>query len=186
MNRILQKIYSYRLNHLKWKHTGKASFAKNTVIISPENISIGDNFTAEKNLKLQAWRTYRNQSFNPDIIIGDNVSFMENCQISCCLSITIGDGCLFGDNVFITDNFHGENSFIDAQLPPLNRNLFIKGPVKIEKNVWIGRNVCIMPDVIIGEGSVIGANAVVTHNIPAYSVATGVPAKVIKSIRNIQ
>lgn len=52
----------------------------------------------------------------------------------------------------------------------------------IGNNVWIGRNVCIMPGVTIGDGAVIGANAVVTHDIPAYSVAAGVPAKVIKTI----
>ena len=52
----------------------------------------------------------------------------------------------------------------------------------IGNNVWIGRNVCIMPGVTIGDGAVIGANAVVTHDIPAYSVAVGVPAKVIKMI----
>ena len=51
---------------------------------------------------------------------------------------------------------------------------------KESKDVWIGRNVCIVPGVSIGEGTVIGANAVVTHNIPDCCIAAGVPAKVIK------
>ena len=52
----------------------------------------------------------------------------------------------------------------------------------IGKNVWIGRNVSIMPNVNIGDGAIIGANAVVTHDIPAKSVAVGIPARVVKSI----
>ena len=58
-----------------------------------------------------------------------------------------------------------------------------KGPVCIGKNVWIGRNVCILSGVNIGDGAIIGANAVVTHDVPAYAVAAGIPAKVIKQLR---
>ena len=55
-------------------------------------------------------------------------------------------------------------------------------PIKIGKNVWIGKNVCIMPNVTIGDYAIIGANAVVTHDIPAYAIAAGCPARVIKMI----
>ena len=77
---------------------------------------------------------------------------------------------------------HGDNSFEQLSIPPADRPLFIKGEVRIGNNVWIGRNVCIMPGVTIGDGAVIGANAVITHDIPPYSVAAGVPAKIIKKI----
>ena len=50
----------------------------------------------------------------------------------------------------------------------------------IEENVWLGDGVCVLPGVTIGKGSIIGANAVVNKNIPAYCIAAGVPAKVIK------
>nr|WP_143033346.1 DapH/DapD/GlmU-related protein [Prevotellamassilia timonensis] len=55
------------------------------------------------------------------------------------------------------------------------------GKVIIEDDCWIGFNVIILPGVTIGKGSIIGAGAVVTKSIPPYSVAGGVPAKVIKS-----
>ena len=96
--------------------------------------------------------------------------------------IIIGDGCLFGDNVFITDNFHGMSTIEELHVSPIQRTLYSKGGVFIGKNVWVGRNVCIMPSVSIGDGVVIGANAVITADIPAYCVAAGVPAKVIKQI----
>ena len=55
------------------------------------------------------------------------------------------------------------------------------GRIIIEEDVWIGSNCNILPNVLIGKGSIIGAGSVVTKNIPEYSIAAGVPAKVIKS-----
>ena len=175
-----KKFLKYR-----WAKISNAFVGDNFVVISPDNISIGDTFYAEDNLRLQAWKSYGNQHFSPEIIIGSDVSMMENCQISCCNKIKIGNGCLFGANVFITDNFHGNNSFEQVEIPPVKRPLEVKGEVSIGNNVWIGRNVCVMPGVKIGDGAVIGANAVVTHDIPAYCVAGGVPAEVIKEIKYI-
>ena len=93
--------------------------------------------------------------------------------------IEIGDGCLFGDNVLITDNYHGNNSKEQMSIMPIERALFSKGPVKIGNNVWVGRNVCIMPGVTIGDGAVIGANSVVTKDVESGSVVAGVPAKIL-------
>lgn len=55
-------------------------------------------------------------------------------------------------------------------------------PATIGNNVWLGNNVCVMPEVTIGDGAIIGANSVVTHDIPAYCMAAGVPARVIKQM----
>lgn len=179
INWIINRINKIRWKHLKWNKIGKSNIGKNFSVVSPDRISIGDNFYAEDNFKIQAWTTYQNQTFNPFIDIGTNVSIMENCHISCCNRIKIGDGCLLGANVFITDNFHGDNSREQLELPPINRSLDVRGEVKIGKNVWIGRNVCIMPGVTIGDGAIIGANAVVTKDIPEYSIAVGVPARIV-------
>ena len=180
INWIINRINRIRWNHFKWKKIGKSYVGKNYSVISPDRISIGDNFYAENNLKIQAWKTYQDQLFDSYIDIGDNVSVMENCHISCCNRITIDDGCLLGSNVFITDNFHGNNSREQLEFPPINRPLEVRGEVKIGKNVWIGRNVCIMPGVTIGDGAIIGANAVVTKDVPEYSLAVGVPAIILE------
>lgn len=108
---------------------------------------------------------------------------MSNCHISACTGVKIGDGCLLGDNVFITDNFHGNSSAEVIDIMPIERPLYSKGCVSIGNNVWLGRNVCIMPNVTIGDGCVIGANTVVTHSVPAYSIVGGVPGRVIKKIK---
>lgn len=163
----------------------------NWAITHPECISIGNNFSAKDNLRLECWCDYRGEptdycrinKLEPELTIGDNVSMVSNCQISCVNKVFIGEGCLFGDNVFITDNFHGVCSSIgELNVSPIERKLSSKGPVVIGKNCWLGRNVCIMSGVTIGDGCVIGANAVVTHDIPAYTIAGGIPAKVIREV----
>lgn len=183
MHKIVNGLRKCKIKMMKWGNIGKFHIGKNYTIIGSNNIFIKDYFYAENNLRLQAWKFYGNQIFNPRIQIGKKVSMMENCQISCCNKITIGDGCLFGANVFVTDNFHGNNSIEQSVIPPINRPLKVMDEVNIGKNVWVGRNVCIMPGVHVGDGSIIGANAVVTHDIPSKSVAVGIPAKVIKNIK---
>lgn len=184
LKRIIKNIYWHR----KWKRFKSIGhnpcMSVNSEIIGEKYISIGDSFSSGKNLKLQVWNEYNGKPLNndPAIIIGNNVSFMSNCQITCAKRIVIGDGVLLGDNVFVTDNYHGSNSINELDTPPIERPLHIKGDVYIGKNVWIGRNVCIMPGVKIGNGSVIGANAVVTHDVPEDCVAAGIPAKVIREM----
>ena len=82
----------------------------------------------------------------------------------------------------ITDNFHGSNTLAELVIPADERKLYSKGPVIIGNNVWTGRNVCIMPGITIGDGAIIGANAVVTKDVPANSIVGGVPAEIIKTI----
>ena len=94
--------------------------------------------------------------------------------------ITIGNGVLVGSNCFITDNFHGYSDRKDVDIIVADREITSKGPVVIGDNVWIGRNSCIMPNVTIGKGAIIGANSVVTHDVPPYSVVAGAPARIIK------
>ena len=91
--------------------------------------------------------------------------------------IEIGNNVLISERVFITESFH---CYEDINIPILYQGECSKGPVKIEDDCWIGIGVCIMPGVTIGKHSIIGANSVVTKNIPPYCVAAGVPAKVVK------
>ena len=189
---MLIKRFRNFINQIGWRfYKRKLSVGKNSNVgigyefVNPQNIFIGTNFKAYKNLKLQTWPRYHGKEtgYEPKLIIGDNVSFMDNVQISCMRNISIGNGVLFGDNVLVVDNYHGNpNSLEEKRLRPLERPLFLRGNIIIEDNVWVGRNVCIFGGVRIGSGTVIGANSVVTNDIPAYSIAVGAPARVIKTI----
>lgn len=183
---IFRKI-NLKLKKIKFGCIGKkASIGRGLITKGEKNIFIGDNFLCGKNVKMETWEYYNNERTGmiPRLSIGDDVSINDNCFISCMNEITIGNGVLFGENVFVSDNFHGRNSIKEIEIIPLKRPLWSKGPILIGNNSWIGRNVCIMPSVTIGDNCVIGANAVVTHNIPDNSIAAGVPAKVIKKIDN--
>ena len=159
----------------------KTNFGNNCSFYHPENMIIGNNVSIGDYCSIQTWPEYEGKRTEkePELYISDNVSIMSRCQISCMNKIIIGPGCLLGDNVFITDNFHGNYREDDKDIMPIKRALYSKGPVVIGKNVWIGRNACIMPGVTIGDFSVIGANSVVTHSIKKNTVVAGSPAKEI-------
>jgi len=94
-------------------------------------------------------------------------------------SITIGSGVIMGPDVVILTSSH---RFYDVGQP-----ICVQGaeftPVVIEDDVWIGLRAVILPGVRIGRSSIIGAGAVVTKDVPAYSIVGGVPARVIRSRR---
>lgn len=119
----------------------------------------------------------------PVISIGNRCGLGYNTQINASNRIDIGDDVLFASNVYITDHYHGDMSAGEINTPPSLRRIYSKGPVFIGVRCWLGQNVCVMPNVKISDGCIIGANSVVTHDIPPYAVAAGTPAKVIKMLR---
>jgi acetyltransferase-like isoleucine patch superfamily enzyme len=93
--------------------------------------------------------------------------------------VEIGEHCMFANGCFVTDADH---RFDDPDKPVPWQGFSSKGPTQVGDNVWCGANVVITGGVSIGERCVIGANSVVTEDIPAFSVAAGVPAKVLKKV----
>ena len=145
-------------------------------------VSIGNNFHSGPRLKLKTFDSWKGQHFNPLIKIGNDVNIETDCHISAINEIIIDDNVLIASFVYISDHSHGEIKKEMTQIPPIKRPLLSKGPIHIEKKVWIGEKVSILPGVTIGEGSIIGANSVVTSNIPPFCVAAGSPARVIKKL----
>ena len=118
-----------------------------------------------------------------ELLIGSNVKLNHRCHIGVMKSVKIGNDVLFASNVFISDHTHGSYSG-DMQSNPLqppNEREIVCGNVEIGDKVWIGENVAVLLGVSIGESSIIGANSVVTKDIPAFSIAVGSPARVIKT-----
>ncbi len=158
----------------------------------PQYITIGDNTSFGEGVFLTAWDTYnytengvgKTQHFTPEIIIGSNCHFGFQNHITSVNRISIGDNLLTGKWVTITDNSHGETSVEQMDVDPLQRPIVSKGPVVIGNNVWIGDKATVLPGVSIGDGSIIAANAVVTKDVPAYSVAAGNPARIIKRLKD--
>ena len=83
----------------------------------------------------------------------------------------------------VTDNSHGVTTIDDLSKAPHMRKVISKGEVVIEENVWIGDKATILPGVHIGKGAVVGANAVVTKDVPPFSVVGGIPARVLHRVK---
>lgn len=145
-------------------------------------ITIGSDTIIGQEATLTAWDSFRNDSFTPQIVIGNHVSIGRYSHITAINKIKIGNGVLTGSWVTITDNAHGRSNLDFINIQPNQRSLYSKGEVIIEDNVWIGDKVSIMPGVHIGKSAIIAANTVVTKDVPAYSIAGGNPSKIIKKI----
>jgi len=168
-----------------WLLRGEAAhIGKNSVVYPPFHSSggirtlyIGDNICIHAGGWIDTATEYGKEKFDSELKIGDGTYVGHRCHIIVCDKMKIGRNVTIADNVYITDNSHG---FEDISCGVMSQPLKIPGPVIIEDEVWIGERVCIMPNVTIGKHCVIGANSVVTKDIPPYSVAIGIPARVIK------
>jgi lipopolysaccharide O-acetyltransferase len=143
-------------------------------------IKFGDGLTTGVNLRLDVFQAIKGQ---PTLQIGRNVQINDSVHIGAIESVVIGDHTLIASRVFISDHNHG-NYHIQGygsgpDIPPASRPLSSK-PVHIGRNVWLGEQVCILPGVTIGDGVIVGANSVVTHDIPSNSIAAGNPARLIR------
>lgn len=108
--------------------------------------------------------------------IGNGCAFGYNNHITAVERVVIGNNVLTANNVYISDNLH---DYEDITIPIMHQPVKFKREVIIGDGSWIGENVCII-GAHVGKNCVIGANAVVSSDIPDYSVAVGIPAKVIK------
>lgn len=156
---------------------------KHPTITGAQDIIIGNGVCFQNYMVLSVWNHVLGlPRKRGTITIGNNCSFGEYNHISAINQITIGDGLLTGRWVTIIDNSHGATEIEQLRIPPLNRSVVSKGTVTIGKNVWLCDKVTVLPGVTIGDGAIVAANAVVTKDVPAYSVVAGNPAKVVKSL----
>jgi maltose O-acetyltransferase len=118
----------------------------------------------------------KNAYFTPGLSLGDNSGIGIDCEVYG--PVTIGKNVMMGPEVVIYTSGH---KFDRTDIPMIEQGSTDAEPVTIGDDVWIGRRVMIMPGVTIGNGCVIGAGAVATKDIPTYSVAGGVPARVLKT-----
>ena len=93
--------------------------------------------------------------------------------------VEIGEHCMLANGCFVSDASH---RFDDPERPVTWQGFTSKGPTRVGANCWLGANVVVTSGVSIGERCVIGANSVVAADVPAFSVAAGAPAKVLRRV----
>ena len=171
---------AFYLNWLKkqFAHFGTGSFVSHILNLSgAEFISIGHHVRIGERCILEAIPTAGKQ---PIIQIGDNSDIGDYSHLGAIDYIKIGNNAYIGRFVLIHDHSHGSAEDRFSPTPPSKRALISKGGISIGDNVWIGDKVTILSGVTIGKGAIIGANSVVTHDVPDYCIAAGVPAIVLK------
>jgi acetyltransferase-like isoleucine patch superfamily enzyme len=111
--------------------------------------------------------------------IGGGTFLNRGVMIAAQTLVEIGEHCMLANGCFVSDAAHRHD---DTELPVPWQGFTSKGPTRIGANCWLGVGVVVTSGVSIGERCVIGANSVVTHDIPPFSIAAGAPARVLKSV----
>jgi acetyltransferase-like isoleucine patch superfamily enzyme len=174
---LLQRQYQYIYKRFSFKSFGKGSVIQKPLLLSyPKYITVGKNCLIRKNIRLEPVEAYGNENYYPNIIIGNNTSIEQNCHIVSAKKVNIGNNVTISAFVFITDLDHG-HELIDTHI--LNQPISVK-ETSIGDYSFVGIGAKVMAGVKIGKQCIIGANSVVTKDIPDYSVVVGIPARIIK------
>jgi acetyltransferase-like isoleucine patch superfamily enzyme len=156
---------------------------KGSKLIAYRLIVLGKNFNAGSGLWLAAVNRDGEKILTPNFKIGDNFSCSDNVHIACAHELIIGQNCLLGSKVYITDHNHGNYgglmSHSSPDSPPILRELSLSS-VHIGDNVFLGDNVVVLPGAKIESGVVVGANSLVRGLLPVDTLCVGIPARPIK------
>ena len=160
--RLNAKDLCFELNQIRPSNLEKRNSIINKLLgYQPDNLELLSPFTCD---------------YGNNIVLGKNVFINSNCYFMDGAKITVGDNVFIGPSC----GFYTANHPLDYQTR--NQGIEQALPISIGNNVWLGGNVIVLPGVKIGDGCVIGAGSVVTKDIEANSVATGIPCNVIKKI----
>jgi acetyltransferase-like isoleucine patch superfamily enzyme len=108
--------------------------------------------------------------------IGAKTVIGQECTISAFQHVSIGRECILADRVMLIDFDHG----VAEVERPIRLQGIYKRDVRVGHNVWIGYGACVLRGVTVGDNSVVGTSAVLTHDVPANAVVGGVPARVLR------
>lgn len=151
---------------------GKPLFLRNS-----SYISTGKNVVIKDQYRIECYDQFYNQTLYPKFIIHDGVIIGYGFTCFVADRIEIGRGTIFAGNVTLISENHGMNPEIET---PYHVQPLTHGPISIGEGCWIGQNVSILPNVKIGNKCIIATNSVVNSNIPDFSIAAGIPARIIK------
>lgn len=143
----------------------------------PSGIHIGEGVVIREHVWLNT--KGRREDGEPVLVIGDRAYIGRCVQINAWHKVIIEPEALISDRVYISDADH---RFEDTKVPVMMQGDYFKGSVILGAGCWIGVGAVILPGVRVGRNAVVGANAVVTRNVPDCTIAVGVPARVIREI----
>lgn len=172
---ICRNLYS-KLHKRRFAALGSKSYFLQPIYLAGTKymeIGVGTGFW--HHARVEVIDEWNGEKFTPHLKVGNDVLIGQDCHITCADSIVIEDEVLISSGVFITDLSHITSNL---DVPVIQQGLTTK-PVKIGQGAFIGKDCLIMPGVTLGKHCVVGANAVVTKDVPDFATVAGVPAKVI-------
>jgi len=153
------------------------------LILGDRHMHLGARFRAGRGLWMEALTQYGPQTFSPALRVGERFSASDGVHIACAFDVSIGDDVLVGSKVHITDHNHGlyqgEDGVSSPLDPPATRPLH-GAPVRIGHRVFLADGVVVLPGSDIGEGAIVGANAVVRGRLAPDTIYAGAPARPVK------
>lgn len=171
------RLKTYLIYRPMFKHMGRNSVIFSPMIINNSDcIEIGDEVTIRNGIRLEAIRDPFGRI--PSLVIGSNTNIEQNVHIICHSSVQIGRDVSITGRCAIVDTTHPYEDICAGKIGDLiaNDDSF----VEIGDGAFLGYGVVVLPNVRIGRRAVIGANSVVTRDVPDFSVAAGAPARIIK------
>lgn len=182
MKKVVKIIISFILHPILMLYlTAKGS---HNVFIKPQTsinklryLEMGNNIQIGRSARFLFVKEYYGGSYEPRVIIGNNVSIGNRFSALSAAPITISDDCLIASDVLVTSENHGMD--IEASSSYATIPLDAK-PVVLGNGCWIGEKVSIMPGVTLGDRCIVAANSVVTKSFPEACLIGGIPARIIK------
>jgi acetyltransferase-like isoleucine patch superfamily enzyme len=156
-------------------------FPRGTVVEAPylirnkSGVFLGKDVTIRRNLRIEVVKEYAGKAYKGRLEIGNGTCIENDVHITVAEKVTIGEKVLIAPRVVIVDSDHG---FTQRDLPIMTQPLST-APVVIGDGSWIGAGAVILKGTNIGKNCVVGANAVVKGTVPDYSIVVGNPGKVI-------
>jgi acetyltransferase-like isoleucine patch superfamily enzyme len=172
---VLQKLLYVPIFRSRLSQCGKGLTLPNGIpwVEGHLRIHVGDNVMLDATVI-----TSGSVHDEPVLMIGDRTGLGYQTHVNVGESVKIGNDCMIANECFITDNdLHPLDPARRIRKEPIRPDE-IK-PIVIEDNVWLGKRVVVLKGVTIGKGSIVSANSVVTRSIPPYSIAMGVPARIV-------
>lgn len=170
-------------------------FGRNVVLRHPHKIAIGSNVVIDDNCLLDAkgsdnagirigdgvfvGRNTILSCKNGDITLGERTNIGFNCEVFSASNVTLGDDTLIAAYTYLIGGGH---NFIDVDKSVREQGRVSYG-IRTGVGVWLGAGAKVLDGISIGDHAIVGAGAVVTHDIPEYAVAVGIPAKVTRDRR---
>ncbi len=178
---VYWRIKAILIYRLMFKRLGRRSVIYSPMLLhNADCIEIGDDVLIRDGARLESVRDPYGRT--PRLVIGSNTNIEQNAHIVCHSRVTIGEGVSIAGHCSIVDVTHPHDGSGPARIG--DRILDEDSYVEIGDGAFIGIGAVILPNVRIGCGAVVGANSVVTKDVPPYTVAAGVPAVVLRKYSN--